>query len=556
MHRPFLVTLALLGSIATVAGVRTEVVLLSGDEFNDPDGVVLGGRPDAPSINSSGTIVFTGPMAVPFSGPVIGVGVPGNVSIIARAGMLDDDIGDDATFASVLSASLSDAGVGRFRAVLSGTDLTPTTNEAAYLWDSQMGYSGVLREGAQVAAGIAMGTFDAWQISNPAGQVALFNHLSGPDVTTENDGSVWLLTGGTPTLLLREQDPAPGGGTIRLIDPFSTWIDDGGAVLIRATRSGQSLADWWLHDGALQPMLRVGDDAPGLPGTAIAQLGPAMIRNGNVILSAMITGPGVTSANNDVVFFGAPGALQPIAREGGPLPGEPNLQLVSFTGAVTGGGRFGFLCQFSGPDVTDANDTAVLIATPTQRVLWLREGDPAVGLGQGVRFGDFIQYPLRLNHNGEALLVAPTGPYSEAPLTRNSIWATDAHDDWHPVLVDRQVLELRPGDTRTIGSVASTAFSSRSPARPMNEHGQLALVVSFVDGSHGVLRHTVYPRGDMNCDRRLDLFDIDPFVLAFVDADAYAAAFPDCSRLNGDVNRDGAFNGFDIDPFVDLIVGN
>lgn len=61
-------------------------------------------------------------------------------------------------------------------------------------------------------------------------------------------------------------------------------------------------------------------------------------------------------------------------------------------------------------------------------------------------------------------------------------------------------------------------------------------------------------RGDTNCDGAVDNFDIDPFVLAIVDPDGYAVAFPACSTSHGDVNGDGVFNNFDIDPFVDLIL--
>ncbi|MBK8915341.1 MAG: hypothetical protein IPM64_12215 [Phycisphaerales bacterium] len=60
--------------------------------------------------------------------------------------------------------------------------------------------------------------------------------------------------------------------------------------------------------------------------------------------------------------------------------------------------------------------------------------------------------------------------------------------------------------------------------------------------------------GDMNCDGVITNFDIDPFVLALVDAESYEAQFPDCSILNGDINSDGQFNNFDIDPFVACII--
>ncbi|QOJ14239.1 MAG: hypothetical protein HRU75_06145 [Planctomycetia bacterium] len=61
-------------------------------------------------------------------------------------------------------------------------------------------------------------------------------------------------------------------------------------------------------------------------------------------------------------------------------------------------------------------------------------------------------------------------------------------------------------------------------------------------------------RGDMNCDGVITNFDIDPFVLALVDAAAYQLAFPNCSIMNGDINNDGQFNNFDIDPFVVCII--
>jgi len=61
--------------------------------------------------------------------------------------------------------------------------------------------------------------------------------------------------------------------------------------------------------------------------------------------------------------------------------------------------------------------------------------------------------------------------------------------------------------------------------------------------------------GDMNCDGEVNNFDIDPFVLALTDPEAYAAQFPNCDPMNGDVNNDGALNNFDIDPFVALLTG-
>jgi outer membrane protein assembly factor BamB len=67
-------------------------------------------------------------------------------------------------------------------------------------------------------------------------------------------------------------------------------------------------------------------------------------------------------------------------------------------------------------------------------------------------------------------------------------------------------------------------------------------------------RNPVTP-GDVNCDGVVNNFDIDPFVLAITDPEAYALAYPDCDIAAADVNGDGQVNNFDIDPFVALISG-
>lgn len=67
--------------------------------------------------------------------------------------------------------------------------------------------------------------------------------------------------------------------------------------------------------------------------------------------------------------------------------------------------------------------------------------------------------------------------------------------------------------------------------------------------------------GDMNCDGSVDLFDIDPFVLALTSAghtpafDDYYAAYPNCNPLNGDADGNGTVDLFDIDPFVGILTG-
>ena len=61
--------------------------------------------------------------------------------------------------------------------------------------------------------------------------------------------------------------------------------------------------------------------------------------------------------------------------------------------------------------------------------------------------------------------------------------------------------------------------------------------------------------GDLNCDGPVNVFDIDPFVMALTDPAGYAEAYPECYHLNADCNYDRVVNVFDIDAFVELLTG-
>jgi hypothetical protein len=61
--------------------------------------------------------------------------------------------------------------------------------------------------------------------------------------------------------------------------------------------------------------------------------------------------------------------------------------------------------------------------------------------------------------------------------------------------------------------------------------------------------------GDLNCDGAVNVFDIDPFVLALTYPPAYMAAYPECDMMLADCDADGWITAFDIDPFVLLLTG-
>lgn len=64
---------------------------------------------------------------------------------------------------------------------------------------------------------------------------------------------------------------------------------------------------------------------------------------------------------------------------------------------------------------------------------------------------------------------------------------------------------------------------------------------------HGPATHDL--TCDINCDGGVNVFDIDPFVVALVSPEQYALSYPTCDIRAADINRDGRVDVFDIDCF-------
>ncbi|MFH1747082.1 MAG: hypothetical protein ABIG44_08565, partial [Planctomycetota bacterium] len=70
----------------------------------------------------------------------------------------------------------------------------------------------------------------------------------------------------------------------------------------------------------------------------------------------------------------------------------------------------------------------------------------------------------------------------------------------------------------------------------------------------GVWTLAVGMLGDMNGDGYPNAYDIDPFLLAIGDPDAYDEQYPELDRVvQGDMNGDGLVNSYDIDGFIRII---
>ena len=74
-------------------------------------------------------------------------------------------------------------------------------------------------------------------------------------------------------------------------------------------------------------------------------------------------------------------------------------------------------------------------------------------------------------------------------------------------------------------------------------------------GGLGIAVYVPPTPGDIDCDQWVNAFDIEPFILALFDPQAYQARWPHCDLMRADLNGDGSVNAFDIEPFLDVLFG-
>jgi hypothetical protein len=86
----------------------------------------------------------------------------------------------------------------------------------------------------------------------------------------------------------------------------------------------------------------------------------------------------------------------------------------------------------------------------------------------------------------------------------------------------------------------------------INDRGELVWAVGPYPGfpHMDVRMMRRFATGDLNCDGRIDAFDIEAFVLALADRERYELAHPSCDPQLADLNADGAVDAFDIEPFI------
>ncbi len=326
---------------------------------------------------------------------------------------------------------------------------------------------------------------------NQQGRVSFYASLANGGVMMSNDTGIWSESIGVLTLVAREGSPA-AGTSLEYGEIDMLYHAQSGHLAFIAPLLGVGATDeddsamWAGLPGSPALIAREGDAAPGaemdvnfgylFDASTFPFGAPAINRSGKVSFVGYLVGTGITDDNDSGVFSNGLGALSLIAREDMQAPdtdmgvlfgsfGDPFIDDAGFTS---------FLAGLKGAGVTMDNDSVIYTNRSGILQLVVREGDPAPGLVGGVVFGLPVSQ-VTGNSNSQLVFINQLSGASVTDDNKNSLWRETSG-----------VLELLVrGGHPAPGTPAGAVFFSFSSA-VINDAGNAAFAAFLKHGAGGV----------------------------------------------------------------------
>jgi hypothetical protein len=250
--------------------------------------------------------------------------------------------------------------------------------------------------------GVTFSSFDFAFSINASGRTAFTASLTGNGVDATNNRGVWSEGGGALALVARTGSPAPGTlAGVNFADHLG--FNFRGLVLTGAGRSGFSAmltgagvdssnnqGIWSEGGGALALVARAGSHAPDTPdGVNFAIFNNFVLSSaGRTAFRVFLAGTGVDATNNEGIWSEGSGTLKLAARNGSPAPvPAQGVNFATFVGGVlNGAGRSAFFARLSGAGVDATNDESIWTEEAGSLTLVVRKGSPAPITPAGVNF--------------------------------------------------------------------------------------------------------------------------------------------------------------------------
>ncbi len=524
-----------------------------------------------PSIGGSGHVAFPGWLTgVTSNDEGLWSGLPGSIQLVAREGIAAP--GTTGVFGPnswTAPFGVNASGVVAFTASLTGFGIDGTNNTG--IWTGLPGSVALAARAGNPAPGTPAGTvfsggMQNWLMLNDAGQIVFRANLAGPGVTTANDAGIWAGTPGSLQMVAREGEVAPGtGGAV--FDLFNYQFEAypvpvmnaaGEVVFSGHCTGGRGIWRW--SGGTLELVALTGTSAIGISNAVFEYLhDPWMNGSGQVVFKASVAGEGVDFTNNSGIWAGVPGAVNLVVRKGSPAPGTNNQYLVMNAdnvglNSIDDGGFVTFGCSLfdSNWSVVPGGGGVWHYGSGGGGTAWTVYSDPAPGL-PGVNMGGSNTWgPHPTSSMPFQTYLTGNGVNGD---NDDSLWLKDVGPSPLLIVRDGDQFDIGGGVMRTIGSIAYSPGTNRQSG--YNANRQMVIGLGFWGGTSGIFSTNVpvpTSPGDMNCDGVVNGLDIDPFVLAVLDAAAYSVEFPGCNVLNGDIDLTSGTDVGDVDLFVACVL--
>jgi hypothetical protein len=317
-----------------------------------------------------------------------------------------------------------------------------------------------------------------------SGEVAFAADFSGPATNTANN--LGFMVGSTPTnivVLARKGDPVPGAVDAVNVRTFlfpainSSGLTAVGLFMGGATNTANDRGIYIRQPGGstLERLIRGGDPTPD--DSSQNFLSPSFTRvnnNGQFLAIAGLSGIGISTSNNNALYFGSSSAsLTRVAQTGVPISGvAAGLTLATFNATAmtfNDAGKFAGRSTLQGAGTNTSNNDVSFVGTPTGGVSILtREGDAAPGAGSA----KFSGAPNTVLTGSGKVVVSTllTGGTIES-----GIFAGTTATNLAAVVLDNDPAPGAPAGAKFDSFFSANAFSSVSA----NAHDQIAFLATL-----------------------------------------------------------------------------
>ena len=276
---------------------------------------------------------------------------------------------------------------------------------------------------------------------NMAGQTAFRVTLSGSEVDSGNNHSIWLESSGALNLVVRSGNHAPGSPEGVNFSTFSHFqLNDVGHVAFFANIVGDGVENtnnrgiWSDASGRLALIARSGAQAPGmLLGVNFKGLGsPQLAGTGQVAFLASLIGEGVDSSNNFGIWLESNGIVNMVWRTGVQAKGTPtgvNYRGLIGSPLINNAGQVAFLGYVEGSGVHASSNQGIWAERSGSLELVALSGNQAPGTPDGVNFRSFgLLPPLSdnrpaFNDAGQTAFLATLSGSGVGSTNNQGIWS-------------------------------------------------------------------------------------------------------------------------------------